>query len=948
MRSGANQTGVIHYLRAQAGGALTDGELLARYVQGRDEAAFTAVVQRYGGLVLGVARRHLADPQQAEDVFQATFLALARSAASLSRQAPVAGWLYTVALRQARKARVRDARRRDCEADGARPPTPPADPLAEVSGRELLRAVDEELGRLPEKFRLPVLLCCVQGLSREEAARQLGWSAGAVKGRLERGRRRLAARLTRRGLAPAALVLAPLAAAAVPADLLASAAALGATPWSRAVPSAVLALAAGVRPRRPFLVLALCGSLLAAGLAGLAFGPGQGGSPQAAPPPRAAQAPAARPDEPLPAGSTLRLGTSLYRHGIVIQSLSVSADGKVAVVGSGGHVHGAVCVYDLTTGRRRYTVPVEVPHSNEAVALSPDGRTLASDDSGTITLYDAATGAKVRTLATPKANTRTLTSWLLWSPDGKALAVATPDGRGILLLDPERGTVTRTLTHQNVVYAAAFSPDGKRLAAGGYDSTGGKYFGRIWEVATGKELRRFDNDRAALRTLAFSPDGKTIAGGGDDGRLRLWDADTGQLRRAFDPNGGRIRSVAFAPNGQTVAAAGASVRLYDPATGKERLRIDRKALGLHFTADGKILTAAVAGTIERWDTATGRTLTPQEAGDSAVDQILVTPDGRRVLTRGQEGEAHLWDTRTGAHLRRIEVAWQCRMALSPDGRYLVWPVTDEGVRFTDPREPNTIYFGSRLRLYDLDAGRFVERFPGFKGNTHDLAFTPDGKSLLTVDRRDGAVRLWDVARGKERRSFRAVRDEARQSYQVWHPALSPDGRTLAVTYQAEGRGAFSSFAVRLWDVATGKEAHELPGHFRYVEALAFSPDSRLLVTGCEPLAKFAQKMLKRPVNQVFVWEVASGRRPTNLPDGLPVGAVCAAFAPDGRTAATAAPDGTIRLWEVKTWKVRTEFRGHRGRVCALAFLPDGRLLSGGLDTTVLVWDVRPPRAAPAR
>jgi RNA polymerase sigma factor (sigma-70 family) len=469
--------------------------------------------------VLGVARRQLADPQQAEDVFQATFLSLARSAARLGRQAPVANWLYTVALRQARKARVRAARRRDYEAAGARPPAPTADPLAEVSGRELLRAVDEELARLPEKYRLPVLLCCVQGLSREEAARQLGWSAGAVKGRLERGRQRLAARLAGRGLAPAALVLAPLAAAAVPASLCASASALGASPWSPALTASVLTLAAADKPRR-LLALGVFGFLLAAGLTGLTLASGEKGPPPAAPAPRAAQPPAQRLDDPLPAGGTLRLGTSRYRHGTFIRNLSVSADGKLAAAGSGGHIHGSVRVYDLTTGRVRATVATEVSSDNEAVALSPDGRTLATVDGGTVRLCDATTGKKARTIAPPKPDTRTLTSWLLWSPDGKALALATPDGKGIRLLDVERGTVTRTLAHQNVVYAAAFSPDGKLLAAGGYDSAGGKYFGRIWEVATGKELRRFVNGQAALRTLAFAPDGKALAGGGDDGRLR--------------------------------------------------------------------------------------------------------------------------------------------------------------------------------------------------------------------------------------------------------------------------------------------------------------------------------------------------------------------------------------------------------------------------------------------
>src|SRR5205823_3375272 len=129
---------------------------------------------------------------------QATFLALARSAGRLGRRTPLANWLYTVALRQSRRARARAARRTAREAEHI-PPAAPTDPIAEISGRELLRVVDEELAQLPERYRLPVLLCCVQGLSREEAAARLGWSDGRVKGRLERGRQRLAARLARRG-----------------------------------------------------------------------------------------------------------------------------------------------------------------------------------------------------------------------------------------------------------------------------------------------------------------------------------------------------------------------------------------------------------------------------------------------------------------------------------------------------------------------------------------------------------------------------------------------------------------------------------------------------------------------------------------------------------------------------------------------------------------------------
>src|SRR5437763_15485059 len=114
MNSATTLTGVIRHLHPPAGGA-TDGELLDRYARGGDEAAFAALVRRYGGLVLGVARRQLAGPQRADDVFQATFLALARAAGRLRGNTPPANWLYTVALRQARQARARDRRRETLE-----------------------------------------------------------------------------------------------------------------------------------------------------------------------------------------------------------------------------------------------------------------------------------------------------------------------------------------------------------------------------------------------------------------------------------------------------------------------------------------------------------------------------------------------------------------------------------------------------------------------------------------------------------------------------------------------------------------------------------------------------------------------------------------------------------------------------------------------------------------
>src|SRR5262249_34259287 len=165
---------------------------------------------------------------------------------------------------------------------------------------------------------------------------------------------------------------------------------------------------------------------------------------------------------------------------------------------------------------------------------------------------------------------------------------------------------------------------------------------------------------------------------------------TGAEIRAFPKDGRGIRSVAFTPDGKTVAAAGSSIRMFDPTTGTERYHIDRKATALHFSADGKTLTAAVAGAIHRWEAATGQPLTPQSGCDSVVVPVIASADGRRLVTRGQDGDAQIWDVQTGKLLRHVNVSWQRGLALSPDGRYLAWSVVDESIKYTDAAMRNVI------------------------------------------------------------------------------------------------------------------------------------------------------------------------------------------------------------------------------------------------------------------
>jgi RNA polymerase sigma factor (sigma-70 family) len=178
---------------------LTDAQLLERFKAQQDETAFEALLHRHGPLVYGVCRRLLYDPHDAEDAFQATFLILVRKAGSIGRSSLLGNWLYGVAYRVAARARKTSLRRRTRErTDADLDILPHQKPSGEPDG---LSVLDEELQRLPDKYRSPIVLCYLEGKTNEEAADQLQWPVGTVKGRLNRARALLRKRLARRGVA---------------------------------------------------------------------------------------------------------------------------------------------------------------------------------------------------------------------------------------------------------------------------------------------------------------------------------------------------------------------------------------------------------------------------------------------------------------------------------------------------------------------------------------------------------------------------------------------------------------------------------------------------------------------------------------------------------------------------------------------------------------------------
>src|SRR5579875_2025656 len=252
-----NLGSLVRYLRQLAGSGQGDGandaELLERYVRNRDEAAFELLVWRHGALVFNVCRRMLRSEQDAEDAFQATFLALVRKASSISRCGSVAAWLYKVAYRVALEARQRTRKTAAVEKSGGE--TLAVQPANDPLWSDVRPILDEELNRLPERLRRPIVLCYLEGKSNAEAAQELGCRLGTIYSRLSRGRELLRQRLQCRGVTlPVAALTAGLtaqAAEAAPALSLVRAAARAALAFAdrsalAAVSPQVASLAEGV------------------------------------------------------------------------------------------------------------------------------------------------------------------------------------------------------------------------------------------------------------------------------------------------------------------------------------------------------------------------------------------------------------------------------------------------------------------------------------------------------------------------------------------------------------------------------------------------------------------------------------------------------------------------------------------------------------------------------
>jgi WD40 repeat protein len=376
-------------------------------------------------------------------------------------------------------------------------------------------------------------------------------------------------------------------------------------------------------------------------------------------------------------------------------------------------------------------------------------------------------------------------------------------------------------------------------------------------------------------------------------------------------------------------------------------------LAVAWSPDGKfIVTGGNDQLVILWDAQTGAELRHFQGHTALVSSVAFSPDGRQVLTGSGDNTARLWDVATGKELRTFEghSDWVMSVAFSPDGQQALTGSGD-----------------GKARLWDVATGKELCTFEGHSNWVMSVAFSPDGQQALTGSA-DKTARLWDVETGQEIRRLQhadgvrcvAFSPDGQQvltgswdkTARVWDVAAGKEIRRFeghtygvnSVAFSPNGRQVVtgsSDLTVRLWDVPTGKEIRRLEGNAAPVVALAVSPNGRKLAAGGIPLGP--NSMAGVPERDVHLWDLTVGGQTHQLESHLDLPfIVCpdaVAFSPDGRQILTAGRMGAARLWDVATGQEIRRFQGHTHSVISVAFSPDGKQVLTGSDDTARLWDV---------
>lgn len=638
-----------------------------------------------------------------------------------------------------------------------------------------------------------------------------------------------------------------------------------------------------------------------------------------------------------------RLLRTLRGHSSKINATVLTPDGRNIVSVSEDNT---IKVWEPKTGKLVRTIAGVIDTNNDAVreglAVSSDGRSVYSVSINAIRRFDLTSGSLQQQFSKPGQ----LAFWQAFtlSADGQLIAAAHDinacGGAQVKLLNAANGRVVRILATNPVekcssekkITAISFSPDGRLIAAGGYEGAI-----RVWDVSSGRLLyvlaHSDTQDSKFVNQVRFSPDSRIIASvGGPDG-AKFWDASTGRIIRTMGSKGYQwSQSIGYSPDGRSfVAGSGTSrIILSDAASGTPSPvsfgQNDTSPPGIAPFAPGRWLEGGSKG-FTAWDESSGQLVQTQEVEPGDIDgsrQFAAKgADGHLLIAaRGKKFSINVWDATQGSLLRRVD--WTpapqaekpcptCspyyleNISISPDGRWLA------AMLYGEP--------SSGIRIWDIATGQQVRsiatgaplggssRWPAIS-----IVFSPDSRSLsagVFDSKYKYWLRTWDVSSGRQTSAFALLDQYAQAGVGQVNPfivSFAPDGRSAALQYTAyvgnkiagATEGAFNSIATL--DPTNGQSLRRFLHDQAYSSAsiIRYSPDGRLILVGINSS------------ELVLVWEAATGRLVRTL-QGNSGTARSIAFSSDGRRVIVGNSNGTVSIWSLDTFeRLATKLHVHSG------------------------------------
>lgn len=494
--------------------------------------------------------------------------------------------------------------------------------------------------------------------------------------------------------------------------------------------------------------------------------------------------------------------------------------------------------------------------------------------------------------------------------DGKRAAV----GRAnvVHLYDVDSGLEIQSLGgHQDLIQSLRLSEDGSRLAAGSYQVV------TLWNVPTGGESKTFSGHGDQVKALAVSKDGKLLASASLDKSVRLWDVAQGKEIKKFDlPNNAQALSVALSPDGQTVAAGRSDgvLSVFNALDGKLKGELKGHSGGVNgaaFALDGRRLVGVSEdGTGRLWDAANLSAAPFVLAGATGrLSSVAVSPDGRSIYAGGQDGLIRAWRALDGRLERVVAVAGApiLSLAVSPDGSHLLAGLADKTAKLS--------------RVADGVSARV---FKGHNGGVNAVAFSPKGDLVATAGA-EGGVKVWNLATGQGLIAFGHVSPNNEPIQPIWAAAFLGD-ESLAT--------ASASKTLKSWTFQGTWGAWSSPPplgpHVFRVLSIDFSPDGRLIAAGGgEPSRS----------GEVKIWDAVTGKLLKSLDSLHSDTVFGVRFSPDGGLLATCAADKFMKVVSVSDGKEQKAFEGHTHHVLSVDWKADGKqLITGGADNVIKVWD----------